>query len=71
MADQQFYPQCVSWGRTPDGRFFLSVDMQVTAPGKVVRVPVSTFIFTKQEEELLKATLTGLYLVTNGKGALE
>ena len=70
MADQQFYPQSLAWGRLPDGRFFLNLDMQVQAPGgKILRVPVCSFLLTKDEENQLKASLSGLHIGTgNGDG---
>ena len=66
MADQQFYPQSIAWGRLPNGRFFVNLDMQVNGPGgKLLRVPVTSFLFTKEEENLLLATLRGLH-IANG-----
>lgn len=68
MANQTFFPQSIAWGRLPDGRFFLNLDMQVTASnGQIVRVPVTTFLLTKDEEERLKVSLIGLHIVTNGQ----
>ena len=69
MAEQTFHPQSLAWGRLPDGRFFLNLDMQVQGPnGQMVRVPVCSFMLTKDEEERLKASLTGLHIVTgNGR----
>lgn len=65
MADQKFYAQSLAWGRTPDGRFFVNLDMQVTAAGdKLVRIPVTTFILTKDEEAQLLASLRGLHIVS-------
>ena len=69
MAEQKSYTQAVGWGRLSDGRFFIQVDMQVNAPdGRVVRVPVTAFILTKEEELQLKAGLTGLHLASAGNG---
>ena len=69
MAEQTFHQQCIAWGRLPDGRFFLNLDMQIQGPGgKIVRVPVTSFTLTKHEEESLMASLTGLHIVTgNGR----
>ena len=69
MADQTFFPQSLAWGRLPNGKFFLNLDMQISGPGgKLMRVPVTSFILTKDEEERLKASLTGLHIVTgNGR----
>ena len=69
MAEQQFYPQSLAWGRLPNGKFFLNLDMQIAGPGgKLMRVPVTSFLLTKDEEERLVASLTGLHIVTgNGR----
>lgn len=70
MADQQVSPQVLAWGRGPDGHFFIQVAVQVSEAGKkVTHVPICGFTLTKDEEERLKASLTGLHIVTgNGRG---
>lgn len=61
MAEQQVAKQALGWGRGPDGRFVISVDLQVPASdGKVIRVPVTIFVLTKDEEARLAASLAGI-----------
>lgn len=66
MAEQRFYVQSLAWGRASDGKFFINLDMQVTTPTGDTRVPVTTFILTKDEETRLTASLTGLHIPVNG-----
>ena len=66
MAQQEFYPQAIMWGRSPDGRFTIMVNMQVpTNKGGFRFVPVTTFFLTKEEEQSLKASLTGLHVASS------
>lgn len=66
MANQEFYPQAIMWGRSADGRFGITVNMQLpTNKGQFRFVPVTTFILTKEEEQRLRATLDGLHVASS------
>ena len=65
MADLMVVAQALGWGRGQDGRFVISVDVQVpTSDGKVVRVPHLRFLLSKEEEQGLLTSLTGLVVAT-------
>ena len=65
MADLSRAPQGVSWGRTSDGLFTLVISVTApTADGGAIEVPCSRFVLTKEEEVSLKASLSGLAVVT-------
>ena len=62
MAQEQVLPQALQWGRTPDGQFFIRVVIPITLERTKgpIYVPVRSFLFTKEEEDGLKASLFGL-----------
>ncbi len=64
MADMQMQPHALSWGRAPNGGFFINVDVFVRSPNGNVRVPLMGFGLTKDEENELLAALTGLQIAT-------
>lgn len=69
MADLEVATQALQWGRLPDGRFFVDIVLPVpAAAGKVVRVPLARFVLTKEEEQFLKASLSGLQIATTLNG---
>lgn len=71
MAEQNSQVQSVGWGRLNDGRFFIEIALQIPQPGgKTVRVPMTSFILTKDEEERLKGTLTGLHIASSLSGPI-
>lgn len=60
MARQEALPQALEWGRTPEGEFFIKVIIPISIDGRQARVPIRAFILTKEEENMLKASLFGL-----------
>lgn len=66
MAEQKMSMMAMSWGRQPDGRFFLQLAVPVNGPaGQQIQVPVVAFLLTREEEQSLKASLLGLHVATN------
>ena len=67
MAEQKFSPMALTWGRAPNGRFFLNLDVPINGPGgQAMRIPVTGFLLTKDEEQSLRAALDGLVIAGNG-----
>lgn len=67
MADLKITPHALGWGRLPDGRFVINVNLQVpTSSGDIISVPAMGFILTKDEEKSLSASLAGLTVITQG-----
>ena len=64
MARQEAPPQALEWGRTPEGEFFIKVIIPISIDGKQARVPIHAFVFTQEEENVLKAALFGLMPVS-------
>ncbi len=64
MAELKVTPRALGWGRAPDGRFCINVDVQVpTTDGNTIRVPLMGFVLTAEEEKNLIASLTGLVIM--------
>lgn len=63
MAEVQIAPVTLRWGRTPLGVFVLELTIpKQVAPDKVEYSPLFQFGLTKEEEESLRAMLSGLVL---------
>lgn len=67
MADHKMNPLQLQWGRSPGGRFSITMVATALGPaGQTLAIPIRSWVLSKDEEEALKATLHGGLVIASG-----